>query len=84
MTLCFFRGNKSGGDLLEPLISVSCSKDQSSNPSESDSSIVVQRDPSKLGLFSLVGLSIVLTQVNMHDKLCPNFIRLKIYSKHDL
>ena len=68
MTLCFFRGNKSGGDLLEPLINVSCSKDGSSKSPESDSSVVVQRDPSKLGLFSLVGLSIVVTQVNMHDK----------------
>ena len=68
MTLCFFRGNKNGGDLLEPLINVSCSKEESSKSPESDSSVVVQRDPSKLGLFSLVGLSIVLSQVNMHEK----------------
>ena len=74
MTLCFFRGNKSGGDLLEPLINVSCSKDESSKSPESDSSVVVQRDPSKLGLFSLVGLSIVVTQVNMNDKLHPKLI----------
>ena len=59
---------KDGGDLLEPLINVSSSSNKSefSKSTESDQTVIIQRDASKLGLFSLVGLSIVLFQVNMH------------------
>ena len=67
MSLRNFRGiKKEEGDILEPLIHISTPPNDEKS-SASDPSVNVQRDPSKLGLFSLVGLSIVLFQVNMQD-----------------
>jgi len=54
---------KEEGDILEPLINISTPPNDEKS-SASDTSVNVQRDPSKLGLFSLVGLSIVLFQVS--------------------
>ena len=76
MNSCHFRrstnvsGMKDGGGLLEPLLSVSSPSDKSefSKSTESVQTVIVQRDASKLGLFSLVGLSIVLFQVNIHNR----------------
>ena len=65
MSLRYFRGiKKEDGDILEPLINISTPPNNEQS-SASDPSYNVQRDPSKLGLFSLVGLSIVLFQVIM-------------------
>ena len=67
MSLRYFRGiKKEDGDILEPLINISTPPNNEQS-SASDPSPNVQRDPSKLGLFSLVGLSIVLFQVNMQN-----------------
>ena len=65
MSLRYFRGiKKEDGDILEPLINISTPPNNEQS-SASDPSYNVQRDPTKLGLFSLVGLSIVLFQVIM-------------------
>lgn len=70
-------GMKDGGGLLEPLLSVSSPSDKGefSKSTESVQTVIVQRDASKLGLFSLVGLSIVLFQVS-----CEVFKQLSNYS----
>ena len=67
MSLRHFRGiKKEDVDILEPLINISTPPNNEQSLA-SDPSPSVQRDPSKLGLFSLVGLSIVLFQVNMQN-----------------
>ena len=52
-------------DLIAPLMSIpsSCYTDRSQKSTEPESEKNVTRDSSKLGLFSLVGLSIVFFQV---------------------
>jgi hypothetical protein len=52
-------------DLLTPLLSISGSSNKESilQSSESEPVIVVQREVSKLGLFTVTGIAIVLIQV---------------------